>query len=307
SVGTGASAIQYVPAIAPQVSELYVLQRTPPWVVPHSARPVSAFERSVYRRFPLAQRAVRGGIYSTRELLVLGFVKRPSLLRVLERGAARHRANGLGGDPALIARTTPDYRLGCKRILPSNAWYPALARPNVTLVDSGLAALRPGGVVTADGRSLDVDAVVFGTGFHVVDMPIASLVRGRDGRSLAEVWDGSPRAHAGATVPGFPNFFMLLGPNTGLGHSSMIYMIESQIDYVMAALRAADVVEVRPEAVARFNADVQRRMQGTVWNTGCRSWYLDASGRNPTLWPDWTWRFRRAAARFDPADYVLSG
>ena len=208
----------------------------------------------------------------------------------------------------LLEKVTPDYTVGCKRILPSNAWYPALARENVELLTSGVAEVRPRSVVLSDGRELEVDALVFGTGFEVLDMPVGRMVRGRDGRTLAEVWDGSPRAHLGSTVPGFPNLFLLLGPNTGLGHSSMVYMIESQIAYVMDALKAmgdADVVEVRPEVEAAYHAEMQRRMQGTVWNTGCKSWYLDAKGNNPTLWPDWTWRFRRRAARFDPADYVI--
>lgn len=308
SIGTGASAIQYVPSIAPDVSQLYVFQRTPPWVMPHSARPVKPLEKRIYRRFPAAQRAVRGGIYAGRELLVLGFVKQPRGMKLLERVAAKHRDRSLR-DPELIAKATPAYTLGCKRILPSNDWYPALRRDNVELITDRVTEVRERSLVTASGRELEVDAIVFGTGFHVVDMPVGRLVRGRDGRTLAEVWNGSPRAHLGATVPGFPNFFILLGPNTGLGHSSMVYMIESQIAYVMEALRAlgdGDVVEVRPEAEACFNAEVQRRMQGTVWNTGCVSWYQDAEGNNPTLWPDWTWKFRRRTARFNPSEYVIA-
>jgi cation diffusion facilitator CzcD-associated flavoprotein CzcO len=175
-------------------------------------------------------------------------------------------------------------------------------------VTDGVAEVRERSIVTTGGRALEVDALLFGTGFHVIDMPVGRMVRGRDGRSLAEVWAGSPHAHMGATVPGFPNLFILLGPNTGLGHNSMVYMIESQIAYVMDALKAmgdADIVEVRPEAEAAYNEEVQRRMQGTVWNTGCVSWYQDATGNNPTLWPDWTWRFRRRTARFDPAEYVI--
>ena len=306
SIGTGASAIQYVPAIASSVEHLYVFQRTPPWVMPHSARPVTRVERLVYRRLPFAQRAVRGAIYAARELLVLGFVKQPRGLKLLERIAARHRERSLR-DPGLIAAATPDYALGCKRILPSNDWYPALRRSNVDLVTAGVREVRARSIVCTDGRELEVDAIVFGTGFHVVDMPIGRLVRGRGGVSLAEAWDGSPHAHMGCTVPGFPNLFVLLGPNTGLGHSSMVYMIESQIAYVMDALRSgADVIEVRPEVEARFNAELQRRMRGTVWNSGCMSWYQDARGGNPTLWPDWTWRFRRRTGRFDPSEYALA-
>jgi len=310
SVGTGASAIQYVPAIAPEVARLSVIQRTPPWVMPHSARPISGWERRLYRAFPPAQRALRGGIYAARELMVLGFVKQPKTMKLLETVGRRHRERSLQ-DPSLIARTTPDYTVGCKRILPSNQWYPALARDNVDLVTEGIAEVRPRSVVLASGRELEADALVFGTGFHVIDMPVGRMVTGRDARTLADVWNGSPHAHLGCTVPGFPNLFILLGPNTGLGHSSMVYMIESQIAYVVDALRAmrergADVVEVKPEVEQRYNAELQRRMQGTVWNTGCVSWYQDAQGNNPTLWPDWTWRFRRRTAKFNPQEYVVA-
>ena len=307
SIGTGASAIQYVPKVAPVAEQLYVFQRTPPWIMPHSARPVKPIERRVYRRFPAAQRAARGGIYAARELMVLGFVKQPRAMKLLERIAGRHRERALK-DPELIAKTTPHHLIGCKRILPSNDWYPTLARDNVELVTDGVAEVRERSIVTTGGRELEVDALLFGTGFHIIDMPIGRIVHGRDGRSLADVWAGSPHAHLGSTVPGFPNLFILLGPNTGLGHSSMVYMIESQIAYVMDALKAmgdADVVEVRPEVEAAYHAEMQRRMQGTVWNTGCTSWYLDAKGDNPMLWPDWTWRFRRRAARFDPSEYVI--
>src|SRR3954451_12802282 len=310
SIGTGASAIQYVPAIAPDVEQLYVIQRTPPWVMPHSARPITAWERRLFKALPVTQRALRGGIYTARELMVLGFVKQPKAMKLLEKVGRRHMGAALQ-DPQLIAKATPGNTVGCKRILPSNDWYPALARENVELVTEGVTEVRPRSIVLADGRELEVDALIFGTGFQVIDMPVGRLVRGRDGRTLAEVWDGSPHAHLGCTVAGFPNLFMLLGPNTGLGHSSMVYMIESQIAYVMDALRAmreagADVVEVRPDVEERFHTEVQRRMRGTVWNTGCTSWYQDAKGNNPTLWPDWTWRFRQRTARFDPGEYVLA-
>ena len=310
SVGTGASAIQYVPAIAPDVAQLAVIQRTPPWVMPHSARPISNWERRLFRALPFAQRALRGGIYAARELMVLGFVKQPKGMKLLEKVGRKHMERALK-DPELIAKATPDYTVGCKRILPSNDWYPALARENVELVTDPLGEVRADSVVLASGRELAADALIFGTGFKVIDLPVARMVRGRDGRTLADVWDGSPRAYLGTSVPGFPNLFLLLGPNTGLGHSSMVFMIESQIAYVLDALRAmrargADVVEVRPEAEAQFNAEVQRRMQGTVWNTGCSSWYQDAKGNNPTLWPDWAWRFRQRTARFDANSYVLA-
>jgi hypothetical protein len=228
---------------------------------------------------------------------------------LLERVALAHLRRQVP-DPALRRRLTPAYRLGCKRILPSNSWYPALARPNVELVTDALAAVTERGVVTRGGVELEVDAIVCATGFHVTDAPIAALLRGRDGRSLAEVWRGSPRAHHGTTVPGFPNLFLLLGPNTGQGHTSMIYMLESQLAYVAGALRAmraggVAAVEVRPEAAAASNAWVDARSRRSVWATGCMSWYLDRAGRNAALWPDWTFRFRSRLRRFDAADYAL--
>src|SRR3954452_1685667 len=174
SIGTGASAIQYVPKVAPDVEQLYVFQRTPPWIMPHSARPVKPIEKRVYRRFPAFQRAVRGGIYAARELMVLGLVKQPRAMNLLEKVAARHRERALK-DPELIAKATPHYTVGCKRILPSNDWYPALARENVELVTDGVTEVRARSVVLADGRELEVDALIFGTGFQVVDMPIGRL------------------------------------------------------------------------------------------------------------------------------------
>ena len=308
AIGTGASAIQFVPKIAREVEQLHVFQRTPPWVMPHSSRPITRTERRLYRLFPPLQRLVRGGIYTAREALVLGFVKRPPAMKLLERVSRRHMARSL--PPELMKKTTPDYRLGCKRILPSNDWYPALARDNVELVTDAVTEVRERLIVTADGTEREVDAIVFGTGFHVVDMPVGQMVTGRDGRTLSDVWNGSPRAHLGCTVPGFPNLFILLGPNTGLGHSSMVYMLESQLAFVIGALRelrsrGASTVEVRDDVVEKYNAEVQARLQGTVWSTGCRSRNPDAQGRNPTLWPDWTWRFRQRTAHFDPSEYLV--
>ncbi len=310
SIGTGASAIQYVPAIRPDVERLYVFQRTPPWVIPHSDRPITDAERVLYRRVPLAQRAVRGVVYAGRELLVLGFAKQPRLMKLLERLARSHMQKQVS-DPALRGKVTPDYALGCKRMVPSNRWYPALGQPNVELVTAGIREIRERSIVDADGVEREIDAIILGTGFHVTDTPYAQQLRGREGRLMSDVWQGSPRAYLGTSVPGFPNHFLLLGPNTGLGHSSMPYMIESQVEHVLRALQAMDArgaatIEVRAEATAAFNAKVDEKMRGTVWDTGgCTSFYLDATGRNATLWPDWTWRFRRLAADFDESAYAL--
>jgi cation diffusion facilitator CzcD-associated flavoprotein CzcO len=309
SIGTGASAIQYVPAIQPQVDRLHVFQRTPPWVMPHTSRPIGDWERRLYRALPAAQKLMRASIYAGREALVLGFVFSPRLMRFVERLARRHMHTQIS-DPELIEKVTPDYTIGCKRILPSNRWYRALTEPNVDLVTAGVREVRHNSIVDADGVEREVDAIVFGTGFHVTDIPGAHRVRGRGGTLLDDIWRGSPRAYLGTSVAGFPNLFFLLGPNTGLGHSSMVYMIESQIAHVMKALRlmrggGAETIEIRPEAEERFNAGVDRRMTGTVWQTGCSSWYLDRTGRNATIWPDWTWRFRRRAAELRPGDYAL--
>ena len=240
---------------------------------------------------------------------MLGFVKRPRLMKLVEKLARMHMDRQIS-DPELRRKVEPGYTIGCKRILPSNKWYPALGRENVELVTDGVAEVRERSIVTGGGEEVEVDAIIFGTGFNVTDMPVARYVRGRGGRTLDECWEGSPRAHLGSTVPGFPNLFMLLGPNTGLGHSSMVYMIESQVAYVIEALkemrrRGAGTAEVRAEAVRDFNEALDRRMEDTVWSTGCSSWYLDDTGRNATLWPDWTFAFRRRAARFDAAEYEL--
>ena len=211
-------------------------------------------------------------------------------------------------DPGLRAQLTPDYRIGCKRILISNDYLPSLSRPNVELVASGLAEVRPRSAVAADGTEHDIDTIIFGTGFHVTDIPVADRISGRDGLSLKGRWAGGMTAYKGTTVAGFPNLFLLVGPNTGLGHSSQVFMIESQIAYVLDAVRHLErtggVVEVRADTEAAWDAGVQRAMGRTVWTTGgCASWYLDSQGRNTTLWPGSTGRFRRRTARFDPGAY----
>ena len=185
-----------------------------------------------------------------------------------------------------------------------------MTRPNVEVIPAGLGRLDGDRAVAIDGTEREVDVVVFGTGFHVADMPVGNWVRGRGGKTLMEAWNGSPRAYLGTATAGFPNLFLLLGPNTGLGHSSMVYMIESQIAHVMAALNhmhagRAETIEIRREAQDRYNAEIDGKLEGTVWNTGCASWYIDHTGRNSTIWPDWTWRFRRRASQLRPDDYAL--
>ena len=310
SIGTGASAIQYVPAIQPDVEQLHVFQRTAPWIMPHTDRPTKAWERKLYGALPGLEKIVRGGVYAARELLVVGFVKQPKLMGLVEKIARKHIQQSVP-DPELRKKVTPDYTIGCKRILPSNRWYPALGKDNVELVTDGVVKATATGVVDAAGVEREADVIIFGTGFQVTDMPVGQAVKGRGGKTMDEVWQGSPNAYLGTSIPGFPNLFMLLGPNTGLGHSSMIYMIESQIEHVIDALAEmrrhdADTVEVREDAAREFNAEIDKRHEGAVWNTGCASWYLDDTGRNATLWPDWTFRFRQRTAKFEPSKYELT-
>jgi cation diffusion facilitator CzcD-associated flavoprotein CzcO len=308
-IGTGASAIQFVPRIQPLVGQMHVFQRTPPWVMPHPNRPLGERERRLYRRLPAAQLAMRAGIYWARELFVLQFRNRR--MRQLATRMALRQLEQQVPDPELRAKLTPRYELGCKRILPTDEWYPALMRPNVELVTDGIREIRPRSIVTADGIEREVDTIIFGTGFHVTDLPIADRVRGRDGRTLAERWDGSPRAYKGASVAGYPNLFFLVGPNTGLGHTSVVFMIESQINYVSGALRAlrrsgARTVDLRPAAEAAYNAELRRMTEGTVWvSGGCSSYYIDRNGHNSTIWPTFTWPFRSRTREFDEAAYVL--
>ena len=306
-VGTGASAIQFVPQIQPDVAHLTVFQRTPPWILPRWDRQFSPMERWAFRHVPLVQRLARTGIYWGREQMVAGFVLAPNMMRVAEHLARRHLQRSVP-DPELRAKLTPDYRIGCKRILISNDYLPSLTQPNVDVVAAGLAEVRPHSVVAADGTERDVDTIIFGTGFHVTDIPVADRIVGRDGLALKDRWAEGMKAYKGTAVAGFPNLFLLVGPNTGLGHSSQVFMIESQIAYVRDALKHIDrtgaVVEVREDAETAWDAGVQRAMGRTVWTTGgCASWYLDDRGRNTTLWPGTTWRFRRHTARFDADAY----
>jgi cation diffusion facilitator CzcD-associated flavoprotein CzcO len=308
-VGTGASAIQIVPHVQRQASQLHLFQRTPAWVLPHPNRPISAQERALFRRVPLAQKAVRGGIYTLAEGAAIALTRRPRLTRALRRVALAHLHRQVK-DPEKRRQLTPTYLPGCKRLLPSDDFYPAVAQPNVQIVTSGIARVDGKDIVTADGNRHTVDAIILGTGFHVTDNPMMDDVRGRVGASLAKVWaEYGMGAYLGSTVPGFPNMFFLAGPNTGIGHTSLVVMIEAQVRYLLGCLdeldrRGANSFEVRPDAYAAYNAELQQRMARTVWTTGgCASWYLDDKGRNPTLWPDFTFNFIRRTRRFDSGSY----
>jgi cation diffusion facilitator CzcD-associated flavoprotein CzcO len=308
-VGTGASAIQFVPEIARQAARVHVFQRSAPYVVPKPDRPYGPVERRLYETVPLLRRADRLRIYLLGELLGAALVGSPGLRKNLE---ARWRAfmESQVEDEELRARCTPDYVVGCKRILFSNDWYPTLQLPSVELVTDPIAAITGTGVATADGVHREVDAIVYGTGFQATGFLQPMRVTGVGGRDLHETWRNGAEAYRGVTVAGFPNFFMLYGPNTNLGSNSIIFMLEAQIGYVARALaamrrRRLEWVDVRDDVQAGFNRWVEALSSRTVWETGCRSWYTTA-GRNTNNWPTYPFRYRRQLRRFDLRDYRVS-
>lgn len=311
-IGTGASAIQFVPQIQPQVARLDLYQRTPPWIIPKPDREMTAREKWTFRHFPRVQNAFRAAVYTLMESQALAFTVNPRLMSLGKRLAMSNIRRGIK-DPELRRKVTPDYTVGCKRVLISDNYYPALAQPNVEVITTGIREVRRNSIVTTDGVERPVDAIIYGTGFHATDPLPRGVVFGRNGQDLLDAWKDGPEAYKGAAVAGFPNLFFLMGPNTGLGHNSMVYMIESQIAYVMDALKLMDkqrlkAVEVRAERQARYNETLQQKSKNTVWTTGgCKSWYLHpVSGKNVTLWPGFTWQFRRDTRRFDAGAYTLT-
>ncbi|WP_299556440.1 NAD(P)/FAD-dependent oxidoreductase [uncultured Mycolicibacterium sp.] len=312
-IGTGASAIQIIPEIAGRVGELHVYQRTPAWVMPRPNNPIPAWARRMFATVPGTRALLRAGIYWAHEFVGFAMTKQPRLLKIgelLGKWNIRHSIR----DRELRRKLTPDYRAGCKRILNSDTYYPALARPNVHVITDRIARFSPTGIVTADGTERAVDVVVFATGFHVTDSYTYVDIKGLGGEDLVDRWnrEGIQALH-GVTVAGMPNLFFLLGPNTGLGHNSVVFMVESQIRYVGQAIeavlrRGARALHPSREAQDAYNRKLQEELGGTVWNTGgCRSWYLDEHGVNRTLYSGMTWQYWLEMKRFDPAEYEFLG
>jgi cation diffusion facilitator CzcD-associated flavoprotein CzcO len=311
-IGTGASAIQFVPQIQKQVSQLDLYQRTAPWIMPKPDRQISAREQQRFQRFPMLQKLWRGLIYAVLESRVIGFALVPRVMKLAEVVSKAHIKKSIQ-DPALRATVTPHYTMGCKRVLISNDYYPALAQANVNVISEGVREIRANSIISNDGQERMVDAIIFGTGFTASDPLPRGVLFGRDGIDLIDSWPQGPQAYKGTMTSGFPNLFFLMGPNTGLGHNSMIYMIESQIHYILGALsllkeRNIDSLEPKLEEQEAFNRKLQSGLSNTVWNAGgCTSWYLHpVSGRNNLLWPDFTWRYRLITRHFDPAAYHFS-
>ncbi|MFE3290365.1 flavin-containing monooxygenase [Rhodococcus sp. NPDC059234] len=308
-IGTGASAIQIVPQLASKVSRLDVYQRTAPWILPRADREYTTLEHLAFKYVPGFQRLSRLGIYLMRETQVVGLAKAPVFMKPLQFAAQRHLRRQIK-DPVLRKKVTPNFQIGCKRMLISNNYFPALTKPSTDLVTDGIAEVTATGIVDRTGTTREVDAIVVATGFHVTDSPTFAGIYGRDGRSAAEVFEASgQQGYKGSAIANFPNMFFLVGPNTGLGHSSMVFMIESQLNYVVDAIETIErhgigTVEVRQEAQDEYNKDLQDKLASSVWNNGgCASWYLDKHGNNTTLWPGFTFEFRNITRKFDLAAY----
>jgi cation diffusion facilitator CzcD-associated flavoprotein CzcO len=309
-IGTGASAIQFVPHVAEQAEQVHVFQRTPPYVVDKADRPYTGWERRLLRWVPALRTLSRMRTYARLEANGLAFISVPRLMRLAEQAFRQGLAEKIPDD-ALRTALTPEYVMGCKRVLFSDDYYPALRRPGVELVTEPIERISETGVVTADGRERTVDAVIYGTGFRAHDFVAPMSIRGLGGRELNDAWREGAEAYLGIAVSGFPNLFLIYGPNTNLGHNSIIYMLESQIRYVLGCVKAINRkdlrwIDVRPDVQDAFNHELQARMRTTIWNRGCTSWYQTADGRHVNNWPGFTFAYRRATRRPDLADFRVS-
>jgi cation diffusion facilitator CzcD-associated flavoprotein CzcO len=309
-VGTGASAIQVVPAIAPVVARLSLFQRSAAYVLPKPDKTYPRWQIALFERYPALLKLSRLITYIQFEMKAFAFVTWRAALRFKRRAFARNLARGVK-NPELRERVTPDYRLGCKRILFSNDFYPALDRANVEVVTDNIAEIRGNAVVTADGTERKVDAIIFATGFAATDFLAPIEIVGRDGKNLRQSWSNTgAEAHLGMTVAGFPNFFMLYGPNTNLAHNSVVYMLESQMDYILACLQRLSrgeirSMEVKKEIQDRFNTRMQNRLAKATWSKGCTSWYLTPAGKNVANWPGYSLEFRLKTRRPNWDDYAV--
>ena len=309
-IGTGASAIQFVPQIQPLVEGMTVVQRSAPWVMPRLDRKTTRFERRLYAMAPWLQRCIRLKQYLVRDVGMWRIMVSPRFRRTVTR-VALHQLRRQVADPTLRRRLTPNFELGCKRILLSNDWYPAVSASNVEVVDAGVKEVRAHSVVTTDNHEHPADVIIFGTGFHVTDPPIAANLRGHDGRTLAECWDGSPRTYLGVAITNFPNLFRLGGAGSATGHNSHVFQEECQVAYAMEALhvmrsRGISSIEVRAADQCSYTQRHTELLADTVWSVGgCKNWYQDASGVASVNWPAPTLAYRRATRRFDPGPYEL--
>lgn len=308
-IGTGASAIQFVPQIQPQVSQLMVFQRTAQWILPKSDMNLPKPVQALFKLLPLTQQLMRGGVYGIFET-INGGIQSPTAMKQFQRLAKLHLQLTIK-DPELRRKLTPDFIIGCKRILQSNNWYPALAQPNVRVIASGLAKVEGNTLIASDGSQCEADIIILGTGFEIAEPPIAKRVFNRFGQSMAEVWQGSPEGYKGTMVADCPNGFLMFGPNVAVSSSAFI-IIEAQLTHIMDALRQAieldiQTIEPDPEKTAVYNEKIQAALQSTVWNKGgCQSYFLDRNGRNSVAWPWTTFKLREQLSAFNLAEYRLN-
>lgn len=306
-IGTGASAIQFVPQIAPKVQKLMLFQRSAAYVIAKEDKQYSTREQALLRRFPLLQKLSRGGHYVAHEMRALAFISFPSLMKVMEGQFRKHLEKGVT-DPTKRAQLVPDYPMGCKRMLISNDFFPAVDRENVELITTGIETITSEGVKTTDGKEHRVDVLIFGTGFAATDFLAPMTIKGRDGLDLNDAWRSGAEAYKGISISGFPNLFVLYGPNTNLGHNSIIYMLESQFNYVVSCLqtlakRGLRYIDVKPDVQSAFNARIQDAISTTIWSRGCNSWYQTAEGKQTNNWPGYTFSYRRLTRTPELADY----
>ncbi|MCP5500613.1 MAG: NAD(P)/FAD-dependent oxidoreductase [Leptospiraceae bacterium] len=310
-VGTGASAIQIVPTIAPEVEKLYLFQRSAAWVLPKPDRDILSIERGLFKFLPISQTLYREYIYWSLELRVLGLVVYPEIMKVVESLAKKHIEKSIE-DEELRKTMTPDYTIGCKRVLMSNEYYPAINRKNVKVETSGIEKFTNKGILTGSGEEIELDAVIMATGFQGAEAIAPYKILGKGQKDLNEAWKNGAEAYLGTTISGFPNFFMIVGPNTGLGHSSMIFMIESQVQYALQAIMSSrknswKFIDVRQEIQDNYNRKLQLKLDKTIWASDCVSWYRTRNGKNTTLWPGFTFDFRLKTLLFNPQEYEIMG
>ncbi|MGF6887134.1 cation diffusion facilitator CzcD-associated flavoprotein CzcO [Nocardia sp. GAS34] len=306
-IGTGASAIQYIPAIAPKVAHLTLFQRSAAWVLPKFDTQYTAAHHALFEYFPPSRWAERFAIWTFFEVMALALTDLPAIKAPVVAIADRHRAQQVP-DPELRRKLTPDYAAGCKRGLFSNEYFPALTRTNVAVETAAIEAVTPAGIRTADGVDHEVDVIIYGTGFKGTEFLAPMNIYGRGGRKLADVWSPEgARAYLGMSVPEFPNLFLMYGPNTNVGSGSIIYMLESQARYIRQIVqyltgRPGHALSARPTAEHSWDDWLQRRLKDTPWNF-CSSWYRNASGRITNNWPGATALFRWKTRKFTPTDY----
>lgn len=309
-VGTGASAIQFIPQIASKVKSLHVFQRSPGWIVPRPDRYYRGIEKALFKWLPFWQKLYRQSIFYNHEMRVSLLDEKSFYHKQAEKMALKHLESTIE-DPEVRKQLTPDYALGCKRLLISNDYYPTFNRSNVSLINSGVKEIKPQSLVASDGRDVEVDVIIWGTGFEAADPLDKGFLFGPGGKDLFERWDTEgAQAHKGVSVAGLPNFFFMVGPNSGLGHNSMILMIEAQIKYVLQCLDYVEqhdvkLFDVRRDVQDQYNEQLQENTHGRVWESGCQSWYLNKHGQNTTVWPGYVMGYQQQMRKLKPHEYLI--